>query len=238
MFEPPTRAPRPFEADYPNGAPHEGTGIITRDIEGRPLTAPFVAGRNTVGGADRPISPAHYDAITKGLLGEAAQEIPQGSRPGNVGNTLFDTQSRLPFRVELVKGINKTQRPRVYGHEVGHVLDQFAMEIPTAGIERELYKLYNSLNNPIRTKGGNDAHPWSRRMTPQRMGYEEDARPRELIAEAMRAYMANPNYIKAEAPNVAKRLRSYVNAHPWIKKTIQLNSLGALGIIATEHDEL
>lgn len=237
MFYPPERAPRPFQEDFPSGAQHEGSGIITRDPEGRPLTAPFVAGRNVVGGANQPIPEARYDTITARLLGKAAENVPPGKNPGSVGVTNFNTETGTPLSIELNNNLSPKARPLVYAHEIGHVLDQFAGEIPIAGIEKELYRLFNSLNNPIRTRGGNDAHPWSPRMTPRKQGYAKDEAPREMMAEAARAYMQNPNYIKAEAPNVAARIRAYVNEHPWIKQTIQFNSLAGLGIIATEHDE-
>lgn len=237
MFYPPERAPRPFQEDFPSGAQHEGSGIITRDPEGRPLTAPFVAGRNVVGGANQAIPESRYDAVSKGLLGKAAQNVPPGKNPGSVGVTNFNTETGIPHSIELNNNLGPKARPLVYGHEIGHAIDQFAGEIPITGIEKELYRLFNSLNNPIRTRGGNDAHPWSPRMTPRKQGYEKDEAPRELMAEAVRAYMQNPNFIKTEAPNVAARIRAYVNTHPWIKQTIQFNSLAGLGIIATEHDQ-
>jgi len=154
-----------------------------------------------------------------------------------LGATVFDDKTKLPSRVMIARNVRPDLRPHVHAHELGHVVDQFAGEIPITGIEPQLYKLYNSLNNPIRTRGGNDAQPWSPRMTPKKHGYDEEAAPRELMAEAIRAYMQNPNYIKAEAPAVAARIRAYVNTHPWIKQTIQFNSLAGLGIIATGHDE-
>jgi hypothetical protein len=43
------------------------------DIEGRPLSAPFVAGRRVVGGDDEAIRPADFDAITKAATGGSAR---------------------------------------------------------------------------------------------------------------------------------------------------------------------
>lgn len=45
----------------------------------------------------------------------------------------------------------------------------------------------------------------------------------ELMAEAMRAYMQNPNYIKTVAPNVARRICEAVNTHPELRKIIVFN---------------
>jgi len=46
------------------------------------------------------------------------------------------------------------------------------------------------------------------------------------MGEAIRAYMANPNYLKSVAPRFAARIREYVNAHPELSKIIQFNALG------------
>lgn len=47
------------------------------------------------------------------------------------------------------------------------------------------------------------------------------------MAEAIRAYLANPNYLKTVAPDVAARIRSSVNANPELSPHIQFNANGA-----------
>lgn len=54
--------------------------------------------------------------------------------------------------------------------------------------------------------------------------------PREYIAEASRAYMVDPNWLKTVAPKTAARIREYVNSHPELSKIIQFNSLAAASI--------
>ena len=49
LYNPPAKPPRPFGADYPTGTSADATGRLTHDIEGRPLTAEYVVGRNVVG---------------------------------------------------------------------------------------------------------------------------------------------------------------------------------------------
>ncbi|WP_202549043.1 hypothetical protein, partial [Escherichia coli] len=56
----------------------------------------------------------------------------------------------------------------------------------------------------------------------QRGCFGADARA-ELMAEAMRVYMQNPNYLKTVAPNVAARIRAAVNPNPNINTVIQFN---------------
>src|SRR5262245_13202143 len=56
----------------------------------------------------------------------------------------------------------------------------------------------------------------------QRACYGADALA-ELVAEAIRAYMQNPNYLKTVAPNVAARIRAAVNTNPNLNRIIQFN---------------
>ena len=48
------------------------------------------------------------------------------------------------------------------------------------------------------------------------------------MAEAIRAYMADPNYLKTVAPEVAARIRAAVNTDPILSPHIQFNSLAGL----------
>ncbi|TPM38127.1 hypothetical protein [Mesorhizobium sp. B2-3-4] len=100
--------------------------------------------------------------------------------------------------------------------------------IDQSGIKSELKWLYNDLNNPnlqgARAAGRPVEQSTSktyRGFGPEQMGYRSgvDA-DRELMAEAIRAYMA-----KTVAPKTAARIRSYVNKHKDLKHIIQFNSL-------------
>jgi hypothetical protein len=113
---------------------------------------------------------------------------------------------------------------RVYGHEIGHVIDDIAGLVRTQGVSDELRDVYNALNNPNRRLGGLGAHPVVKPVTPEDFGYEPQDVSHEYWAEAIRAYLFDPNYIKTVAPNTAAAIRAAVNAHPRFKKTIQFNS--------------
>jgi hypothetical protein len=65
-------------------------------------------------------------------------------------------------------------------------------------------------------------------MGPGYVGYKCDAASRELIVEAIRAYMADPNYMKTMAPNTAAAIRESINAHPTLSKIIQFNTIAGL----------
>ena len=67
--------------------------------------------------------------------------------------------------------------------------------------------------------------PGAQPITPADFGYKPHQFREEYMAEALRAYLTNPNYIKTVAPQMAKRLRDYVNTHPQLSKIIQLNTV-------------
>lgn len=97
-----------------------------------------------------------------------------------------------------------------------------AGEIPVAGLSRELAFVYDALlTGQERTRNFTG---------PQHLRYRGDEVPREYIAEASRAYMVDPNWLKTVAPKTAARIREYVNSHPELSKIIQFNSLAATGI--------
>ena len=101
------------------------------------------------------------------------------------------------------------------------------------GIKAELKWLYNDLNNPVLQRARAAGHPVEqfsskvyRGFGPEQMGYKKGIEAdRELMAEAIRAYMANPNYMKTVAPKTAARIRAYVNEHKDLKHIIQFNSV-------------
>ena len=102
-------------------------------------------------------------------------------------------------------------------HEVGHVVDQLASEIPTEGLSRELGQVYNTLNT-------------GRERTTNLMGRSTSVtRATKSAANIWRRpfrYMLDPNYLKTVAPKTAARIREYVNGNPALNKTIHLILVG------------
>jgi hypothetical protein len=87
----------------------------------------------------------------------------------------------------------------VAGHEIGHVVDELAGQVPVKGLDTELRQVYKTLNT---------GQERTRHLTgPQHIGHSGDDVPRELMTEAVRAYMADPNYLKTVAPKTAKAVR-------------------------------
>ena len=58
------------------------------------------------------------------------------------------------------------------------------------------------------------------------------------MAEAIRAYLTDPNYIKTVAPKTAARIRAHFNVHPEISKSIQFNTLAGPAAAAALAQEL
>ena len=75
----------PFGADYPAGAQADAAGPLATDIEGRPLTAPVVAGRSSLGGADAPVPAAGFNALATAATGAASEAVAPGEVRGDAG---------------------------------------------------------------------------------------------------------------------------------------------------------
>jgi len=188
LYNPPDKPPRPFEADYPSGARADAAGRLTHDIEGRPLVAGRIVGRRVVGGVDEALPPTEFDAIAAETTGQVAARAPQSTLGRDVGRVSVDRRSRAPTGIALSKALTPKDAQKVYAHELGHVIDQLAGEIPVKGLNAELRQLYSTLNT---------GQERTRHLTgPQHLGYSGEDIPREWMAEAVRAYMADPNYLK------------------------------------------
>ena len=244
IYNPPAKSPRPFEADYPSGASSDVAGNLTRDIDGRNLTARNIVGRRTLGGADEALTPAQLDAAAEAILGKVPESVPASALPrGSVGAYGVTRGPDGPERgIAVLSALDHAAKNRVLAHEFGHAIDDLAGTIQTKGLSAELRDVYNSLNNPTRNAAGTDAvafngtgrtRPWS----PKESGYKGDDVEREYIAEAIRAYMADPNYLKTVAPKTAATIRKFVNDNPRLSKFIQFNSVAVpVGIGAMTGD--
>jgi hypothetical protein len=234
MQPPPPRPQRPFDKDYPEEPATDAQGQLLADIEGRILGAKFVAGRQFSGKADVPLSPEDI----KGAIAEAGIGLYQvkDTHP-DVAKTLSkalrgfydgsDNGTGLPdSRIFLNMGPKARDRDLVIAHEFGHAIDHLAGYLSATLTDKEMAELsfvYADLRYS-RTKGGH-------LLQPENFGYPPKLVNSELVAEGFRAYMTDPNYFKTAAPKAAARFRAAVNVNPYLRHAIQLNSLGAIGLI-------
>jgi hypothetical protein len=242
MYNPPAKLLRPFEADYHSGAPADAAGRLTQDIEGRPLVAEYVVGRRTLGGADEAVTPAQIDTLAEKILGHRPEVATASSLPrGSVG--AYDPSTR---RIFVYRGLPPESKDLVAAHELSHGINDLTGEfvgvnkpnmIPTPkGAVGQTKTVYNDLNNSYLAKARTenpDVDPtktyWGTGVTPEKtFGYAKADAPAEYMAETVRAYLANPNYIKTVAPKTAAAIRAAVNAHPMLSKIIQFNSIAGL----------
>jgi hypothetical protein len=129
------------------------------------------------------------------------------------------------YNILVNRALSPTSKNSVVAHEVGHAINYFAAPrrgIPQEGIKTELNRSYNV---------GVTGRERDRNLTlPQHQGYKPHEVPDELMAEAIRAYNANPNYFKTVAPRTAAQIREWWNSHPTLSKYLQFNSVaGAAG---------
>jgi hypothetical protein len=240
LYNPPVKSARPFAADYPTGAQSDAAGNLATDIEGRPLTAPVIAGRRMVGQPDVAVSPQELDAVATAGLGRQPASVAASQIRGNAG--LFTTRAGPDGPVNNIfidRDLSDAAKDQVLAHETGHLIDYMAAGkagIPQSGLSAELKNLFNV---------GVTGQERSRNLTlPEHIGYPQDQIPGEYMAEAIRAYMTDPNAMKAMAPKTAAAIRAAVNNNPRLSKIIQFNAvpaaagLGAAGyqLVPVDHD--
>jgi len=222
LYNPLDKRIQAFEEDYRAGAHADETGRLTRDSEGRDLTAPFVVGRRTLQGADVPLGAQEVESVAKAATGKEPTPVARTEIGGYAGSyqVVRDRRSGRVLDREIFydKNASPKQQERIIAHELSHAIDEIAGRIPTDDIKTDLKRIYNTLNT---------GQERTRNLTgPQHFGYRGQDIDKELGGEAIRAYMANPNYLKSVAPRVAARIREYVNPHPELSKIIQFNALG------------
>lgn len=225
MADPKPQVNRSFSDDYPQGVDVSETGGLTRDIEGRPLEASYIVGRQTRGGNDVPLVGGNINDAA-GLLG--ARQSLSGSLGQDVGRYIKErTPGGDVQRSILVDNkLPAADIERVFSHEFGHMVDDLAGGMQTKGVATELATIYNDLNNPFPNMKG--------KMSPKDHGYKGSDVEKELFAEAIRAYLRDPNYVKTIAPKTSALIRSKVNSNVILKRVIQFNSVAAGAVVANK----
>lgn len=235
---------RTFLDDYKSASSGYQDGQrLAFDIEGRPLSpASIIAGRRVGGGMDEGISGVDQNRIAD-ALGVSRFQVPRSGPDlkGDVGR-FANAGDR---RIFLDQSLNSGQAQGVFSHELGHVIDDAAGkynpiskfgEIPSTGVQRDLSHNYDLLNN-IRPGDPLKPNLPKKQASPRTDMYPEKEWGAENWAEAIRAYMRDPNYFKTVAPKAAARVREYVNSHSELKDIVQFNSgAGLLGYGVSRED--
>lgn len=224
--DPKPQPQRTFDHDYPSTGTGDGGSRLTHDIDGRALSARHVIGRQTVGGLDVPASSGTVDEIARllGAQGQFSKEL--GSDLGQyiAGS---DANGNALRQILLSNKLTENQLPHVMAHETGHLIDDltFGRNIPLSGVRREAQQMYSDLNSSMYVRNGKIG------AKPEDFGYSGKKVDQELVADAIRAYLRDPNYIKTVAPSMAKRIREHVNANPNLRDVVQFNSAAGGGLL-------
>ena len=115
VYNPPKKPPRPFEADYPNGAPVNAEGRLTHDVEVRPLTGTWVVGRQVVGGDDRPFGPEELNALAEAGTGKSPSATPPRDLRGAYGRVVIHGRSGRPVQVDISTALAPPKAIKVLG---------------------------------------------------------------------------------------------------------------------------
>ncbi len=235
LHDPPSLRERPFVKDYtpekfPDGPPVDKSGRLTHDMDGRELHARHIAGRQTAGGRDEGVMFNSVSAIGTRLTGKEPRSVPASELPpGTVGSHHRGEAGHPDKGIKYLRGLPLAEAVRVISHEVGHAIDRSVGDIPMKGLAGEdLSKELTGMYHVLRTGEKFAGQP----KGPKDLGYSDDKVRPELMAEALRAYMFDPNFVKTVAPLTAARLRAAVNDHPELSRLLQLNSL--LGVSAAD----
>lgn len=217
---PPVMPQRAFSDDYRRTpAGHPGSQLQT-DIDGRPLTARFVAGRRTVGGPDEGLAEADVREIAA-YAASSLDAVPRSKLPArSVG--VYDEHSGA---IKIANDLPPDQVPIALAHETGHALHSWGdrVGLDASKPDKVARRVYHDLayGEPAKVK--------SQIRDPEYYGYKKSEVPGELTAEVIRAYLQNPNYLKTVSPALAKEVRK-LNDVKGLRDIIQFNSLGGIGI--------
>jgi hypothetical protein len=229
LYNPPRIWQRPFKWDYRTPPRTDASGRLRFDIEGRPLRANFIAGRQF---AEKPDVALSADDIRQAIdqLPIKYAEIPGIPIDGEVNERVVGLYQGYPSRhgpagnIFIKSTIDPEDQNLARAHEFGHVIDHFTGILSKKLTDQEIAEL-RKVYTTGRAGPRKTLYP-----QPEDFGYPENEVNRELVAEGVRAYMANPNYFKMVAPRAAAKIREAVNRRLSLKRVIQFNSLGAAGL--------
>lgn len=253
LHNPPVKMQRHISQDYPNGVPVDATGRITRDIEGRELTAPIIVGWNDIrgatGGTEIPLLPSQFATVSERSIGTRPTGV-AGSTLGRKENGTYVVRrgsNALERNIYYRDSLSPEEANKTISHELGHMIDDVAGKrigqkdgipvnaIPMTGVKKDAGRVYSDMHTDPsdwrfkRQEQSGEPMPSKYWETPESIGYPKGEADSELMANAISAYASSPNYIKTIAPKLAARVREYVNSHPELKHIIQFNSIAAAG---------
>jgi len=217
---------RPFNDDYKSGAEGAAVQRLSRTIEGVDMRAAFVAGRRSVNGEDIGLGGEDVRAIATLLAGQEPIPTLVKDLPRNTSGTYRHGSAGATREIRYKASLSEGAADETIGHELGHMIDEVAGQIETKGAVKEFDRVWGELYSGQFYRKGRGL------PKPIKAGYSKEEAPREAVAETIRAYMQDPNYVKSVAPKAAQKIRAAVNSHEEISKIIQFNAGGHASLAA------
>jgi hypothetical protein len=233
LSDPPSKPARDFTADYQMGS--RGQGDLVRDMDNEVLGPGKIAGRRTWGGPDEGFTRRDIIEVGRQIFGPLIYKAapPSAFPPEIIGSLVIHPKSRPSHQARLLSGMEMDREDRALRHLLGHAFDDltgFSKALKRGlldpRIERELRQIYGDLRVPVSSHGKDANVPTKTR--PEDFGYWGDQVPQQYGAEAFRAYMTDPNFMKSVAPLTAQLMRRLVREHPELSRIVRLNALAGM----------
>lgn len=233
----PTTSQRPFAADYPKTPAHDETGKLMVDVDGDPIIARYVAGRNSLDGNDQGFDAKIFREIARMLTN--VEVVPRRYLGDSLGAMIPGSGPRDVKAIRLAKELPKRHMDFVLAHELGHLLHLKAGLPPIidpvmrAELQRNYSRLRTGLENPEKLTLPRDVH----------RSYDDPVKSdQELVAYGYYSALADPNYAKKLLPVSYATLRKWIKSNPETAKILINNSVAAATVAtalaaAGERDE-
>ncbi len=212
IYAPPTKPQRPFEADYTKSVQANEVneaGDLLVDRRNRPFNpGDAIFGRRTLGGDDVRASHGDFRKIGERILRKPVTVVPRSHIEGRSGRVTYNPDTNEPIDMFRADDLDMT-KPRskhISDHEASHLMDLATghQSVPPS-VWEELESVYSTLAT------GKENLPTL--TGPANRGYNGPAIRDELVAEGVRASLADPNYMKTVAPK----------AYDWIADLLAKN---------------
>lgn len=226
IYAPPTKAQRPFEADYPDGVKagdidREGNLLVDRN--NRPFNpGDQIYGRRTLGGPDIGASHRNFRQLVERLTGKPIKMVPRGHIDDRAGRVPYDPKTNEPLGVYIADDLDpgKSRTRHIIDHEASHLLALITGRKPMPPeVLKEAEFVYSTLAT------GKENLP--KLTLPTGRDYGAPEAEDELMAEVTRAALSDPNYMKTVAPKTYDWL-----ADLFANYGIRLNGLGGATVAA------
>lgn len=225
LHDPRPTPQRPFEADYPKTPAHDESGWLSEDIDGDPITAPNVAGRQTLGGDDVGFNAKQFWETARKLA--KIEIVPRKTMIDPVtGHTPFGESFVDENGIRIIRvaaELPERHMVRVVAHEMGHTAHRMAGFPPIDPIMRaELEPTYSRFRNGIESP--------EKLTLPRNVSvnyHDPVVSDQELVAEGFYKAFGFPNEAKKELPIFYKTLRQWIKKDPELAKLLINNSIVA-----------